>query len=68
MIYYLKSGPVHKDRYTFGFLDENRENDYHNQILNGISSAARELGIDIIRFGYYSSHIAYKFSHQWMWS
>lgn len=64
MIYYLKSGPVHKDRYTFGFLDENRENDYHNQILNGISSAARELGIDIIRFGYYSSHIAYKFSHQ----
>jgi len=64
MYYYLKSGPVKKDRYTFGFLDENRDNDYHNQILDGISEAARELGIDIIRFSYYSSHIAYKFSHQ----
>ncbi len=64
MNYYLKSGPVRKDRYTFGFLDENRDNDYHNQILDGISEAASELDIEIIRFGYYSSHIAYKFSHQ----
>jgi DNA-binding LacI/PurR family transcriptional regulator/signal transduction histidine kinase len=64
MYYYLKSGPVLKDRYVFGFLDENRENDYHNQILYGISEAARELGIQVIRFGYYSSHIAYKFTHQ----
>jgi len=64
MYYYLKSCPVKKDRYTFGFLDENMDNDYHNQILEGIADAARELDIDIIRFSYYSSHIAYKFSHQ----
>jgi len=64
MDYYLKSGPVKKSRYTFGFLDENRDNDYHNQILDGIAEAARELDIDLIRFSYYSSHIAYKFSHQ----
>jgi len=62
--YYLKSGPVMKDRYTIGFLDDNIENDYHNLILQGISEAARELGVQIIRFGYYSSHIACKFSHQ----
>ena len=53
-----------KRRYTIGFLDENMDNDYHNLILEGISEAAQELDIDIIRFGYYSSHIAYKFSHQ----
>lgn len=64
MVYHLKSGPVLKDRYIFGFLDENMETEYHNQILYGISEAARESGIEIIRFGYYSSHIAYKFSHQ----
>jgi signal transduction histidine kinase/DNA-binding LacI/PurR family transcriptional regulator len=53
-----------KKRYTFGFLDENIANDFHNLILEGISEAARELDIDIIRFSYYSSHIAYKFAHQ----
>lgn len=62
--FYLGSGPVRKERYTIGFLDENLESEYHNQILQGISEAARELGVQIIRFGYYSSHIAYKFSHQ----
>ena len=51
-------------RITFGFLDENIDNEYHNLILEGISEAARELDIDIIRFSYYSSHIAYKFTHQ----
>lgn len=51
-------------RYTFGFLDENIDNEFHNLILEGISEAARELDVDIIRFSYYSSHIAYKFTHQ----
>ncbi|NLK87227.1 MAG: substrate-binding domain-containing protein [Clostridiaceae bacterium] len=62
---YKRIGPdPHKKRYTFGFLDENIDNDFHNLILEGISEAARELDIDVIRFSYYSSHIAYKFSHQ----
>ncbi|HEX2947817.1 MAG TPA: substrate-binding domain-containing protein [Clostridia bacterium] len=64
MEYYLKSGPIIKDRYTIGFLDDNQDNDFHNQIMAGISKAADELDVDIIRFSYYSSHIAYKFSHQ----
>jgi len=64
MEYYLKSGPVKKDRYTIGFLDDNQDNEFHNQIMAGIAEAAAELNVDIIRFSYYSSHIAYKFSHQ----
>ncbi len=64
MEYYLKSGPVKKVRYTLGFLDDNQDNEFHNQIMAGISEAAGELNVDIIRFSYYSSHIAYKFSHQ----
>ncbi len=53
-----------KKRYTIGFLDDNIDDDYHNLIMAGISEAARKLDIDVIRFSYYSSHIAYKFSHQ----
>lgn len=64
MDYLIKAGPVKKDRYTIGFLDDNQENEFHNQILAGIVEAANELDIDVIRFSYYSSHIAYKFSHQ----
>ena len=64
MEYYLKSGPVKKDRYTIGFLDDNQDNEFHNQIMAGIAEAAQESDVDIIRFSYYSSHIAYKFSHQ----
>ncbi len=64
MEYYLKSGPVKKDRYTIGFLDDNQDNEFHNQIMAGVAEAAKESGVDIIRFSYYSSHIAYKFSHQ----
>lgn len=64
MEYFLESGPVKKKRYTIGFLDDNQDNDFHNQILTGISEAAKEFDVDIIRFSYYSSHIAYKFSHQ----
>ncbi len=64
MEYFIKSGPVIKDKYTIGFLDDSIDGEFHNQILTGISEAARELGINIIRFSYYSSHIAYKFSHQ----
>lgn len=64
MEYYLKSGPVKKNRYTLGFLDDNQGNEYHNQILAGIAEAARELDVDIVRFSYYSSHIAYQVTHQ----
>lgn len=64
MEYVLRTGPVKKDRYTIGFLDDNQNNDFHIQIMSGIVQAAKELDIDIIRFSYYSSHIAYKFSHQ----
>ncbi len=64
MEYVLKSGPLKKDRYTIGFLDDNQNNDFHIKIMSGIAQAAKELDIDIIRFSYYSSHIAYKFSHQ----
>lgn len=64
MDFYLKTSPVIKERYKIGFLDDNYHNDFHNQILAGIAEAASELNVDIIRFGYYSSHIAYKFSHQ----
>lgn len=64
MEYVLKTGPVKKDRYTIGFLDDNQNNDFHIQIMGGITQAAKELDIDIIRFSYYSSHIAYKFTHQ----
>lgn len=64
MDYLLKTGPTIKDRYTIGFLDDNQDNEFHNQILTGIVEAANELDINVIRFSYYSSHIAYKFSHQ----
>ncbi len=64
MDYFIKTGPVKKDRYTIGFLDDNQDNEFHNQILAGIVEAANELDVDVIRFSYYSSHIAYKFSHQ----
>lgn len=64
MEYYLKSGPIKKDRYTIGFLDDNQGNEFHNQILAGIAEAAKELDVEIVRFSYYSSHIAYKFTHQ----
>lgn len=64
MEYVLRTGPVKKDRYTIGFLDDNQNNDFHIQIMGGIAQAAKELDIDIIRFSYYSSHIAYKFTHQ----
>jgi len=64
MDYFFKSCPVKKDRYTIGFLDDNQNNEFHNQILAGIVEAANELDIDVIRFSYYSSHVAYQFSHQ----
>jgi DNA-binding LacI/PurR family transcriptional regulator/signal transduction histidine kinase len=64
MDYLLKSGPVKKERYRIGFLDDNRNNDFHIQIMMGIIEAAKEIDVDVIRFGYYSSHIAYKFTHQ----
>lgn len=64
MNYFFKTGPTIKDRYTIGFLDDNQDNEFHNQILTGIVEAANDLDIDVIRFSYYSSHIAYKFSHQ----
>ncbi len=64
MDYSIKTGPVKKDRYTIGFLDDNQDNDFHSQILAGIVEAANELNVDVIRFSYYSSHTAYKFSHQ----
>lgn len=64
MDYFFKTCPVKKNRYTIGFLDDNQDNEFHNQILAGIVEAANELDIDVIRFSYYSSHIAYKFSHQ----
>lgn len=64
MEYLIKSEPVIKDKYTIGFLDDSIDGEFHNRILAGISEAARELDINIIRFSYYSSHIAYKFSHQ----
>ncbi len=53
-----------KSRLTIGYLDDNLQNDFHNNVLIGIAEAAAELDVNIIRFGYYSSHIAYKFSHQ----
>ncbi len=61
---YFRSEPVIKRKYTIGFLDDSIDGEFHNRILAGISEAARELDINIIRFCYYSSHIAYKFSHQ----
>ncbi len=64
MDYLLKSGPVKKDRVRIGFLDDNQNHDFHIQIMMGIIEAAKEFNVDIIRFGYYSSHIAYKFTHQ----
>jgi DNA-binding LacI/PurR family transcriptional regulator/signal transduction histidine kinase len=64
MDYLLKSGTVKKDRYRIGFLDDNQNHDFHIQIMMGIIDAAKEFNVDIIRFGYYSSHIAYKFTHQ----
>lgn len=64
MDYLLKSGPVKKERYRIGFLDDNQNHDFHIQIMMGIIKAAKEFNVDIIRFGYYSSHIAYKFTHQ----
>jgi DNA-binding LacI/PurR family transcriptional regulator/signal transduction histidine kinase len=64
MDYLLKSGPVKKDRYRIGFLDDNQNHDFHIQIMMGIIEAAKEFDVDIIRFSYYSSHIAYKFTHQ----
>lgn len=53
-----------KPRLTIGYLDDNLQNDFHNNVLIGIAEAAAELDVNVIRFGYYSSHIAYKFSHQ----
>lgn len=64
MEYFEKSKPATKNRYTIGFLDDSINGEFHNHILTGISEAARELDINVIRFSYYSSHIAYKFSHQ----
>ncbi len=64
MDYFIKTGPVKKERYTIGFLDDNQDNEFHNQILTGIVEAANEFDANVIRFSYYSSHIAYKFSHQ----
>lgn len=64
MEYFIKSGPVIKGKYTIGFLDDSIDGEFHNRILAGVSEAAKELDVNIIRFSYYSSHIAYKFSHQ----
>jgi DNA-binding LacI/PurR family transcriptional regulator/signal transduction histidine kinase len=64
MEYTFRIKPAGNKRLKIGFLDENLNDDYHSQIMMGISKAAKELDIDFIRFGYYSSHIAYKFSHQ----
>ncbi len=64
MEYSLNSGPIIKERYKIGFLDDNQNNDFHIQTLTGIIEAAKEFDVDIVRFGYYSSHIAYKFPHQ----
>ena len=64
MEYTFGTSPSGDKRLKIGFLDENLNDDYHSQIMIGISKAAKELDIDFIRFGYYSSHIAYKFSHQ----
>lgn len=64
MEYTFGTTPSGNKRLKIGFLDENLNDDYHSQVMIGISKAAAELDIDFIRFGYYSSHIAYKFSHQ----
>lgn len=64
MEYVFGPCPSRNKRLKIGFLDENLNDDYHSQIMIGISKAAKELDVDFMRFGYYSSHIAYKFSHQ----
>ena len=64
MDHLIKTMPVKKERFKIGFLDDNQNNDFHIQIMMGIVEAAKEFNVDIIRFSYYSSHIAYKFTHQ----
>lgn len=51
-------------RLRIGFLDDNANDDYHSQIMMGIFEAGKKNDVDILRFGYYSSHIAYKFTQQ----
>lgn len=64
MDYFIKSGPILKDRYRIGFLDDNQNNEFHNQILAGIIDAASEHNIEVISFNYYSSNIAKQYSRQ----
>ncbi|MCX7708512.1 MAG: substrate-binding domain-containing protein [Clostridia bacterium] len=64
MDYVLKTSPVTKERLTIGFLDDNIYDDFHSQLMMGIAEAAKKYNINIIRFGYYSSQIAYKFTQQ----
>jgi DNA-binding LacI/PurR family transcriptional regulator len=53
-----------KNRFTIGFLDDNHFDEFHNEILKGIVCAAHKYGVNIIRFGYYSSHSAYEENSQ----
>lgn len=64
MEYLLKSGPVVKDKYRIGFLDDNVDNDFHNQLLAGIVEAADELDVEVVRFSCYYSELAGKFPNQ----
>lgn len=64
MEYLLNSGPVIKNKYRIGFLDDNVDNDFHNQVLAGIAEAANELDVEVIRFSYYYSRLAGKFPNQ----
>lgn len=60
MEYLFTTKPVKKPRLTIGFLDENGCNEYQSQLMAGVFEAAKKYDVNIIRFGYYASHIAYK--------
>ncbi|MGE5615159.1 MAG: substrate-binding domain-containing protein [Bacillota bacterium] len=64
MEYLLKPGLDAKKKYRIGFLDDNVDNDFHNQLLAGIAEAAEELDVEIIRFSCYYSELAGKFPNQ----
>lgn len=52
---YSFSSPVgKKGRFTIGFLDDNVDDAFHNQLMMGIFEAARKYDVNIIRFGSFS--------------
>jgi DNA-binding LacI/PurR family transcriptional regulator/signal transduction histidine kinase len=64
MEYTWKPGPTNRPKLTIGLLDENLNDDFHRLIMMGVFEAAKKYDVNIIRFGYFSSHSALKFHEQ----